>query len=687
MKGAGFARVAVGVPRVRVADVIFNRSQTAQVASLAAGDGADVIVFPELGITGHSNDDLFHQATLLDAAAAALGDLAQETQALESVIVVGAPLRMGGRLFNCAVVLHHGVPAGVIPKSYLPNYREFYEKRQFAAARDASSLTIEVLGTEVPFGPDLLFRFDHVPDLCMHVEICEDVWVPVPPSTWAALAGATLLVNLSASNITIGKAAYRRQLCASQSSRLIAAYAYTSAGFGESTTDLAWDGDGFIYDHGDLIAETKRFSDTNQIALADVDLERISQERLRMTSFIDCARDHLDALRRFRSIELTQPTPQREGLRRNIERFPFVPSDPVELDERCDEAFQIQVQGLVTRLEATARNRLVIGVSGGLDSTHALLVACRAMDRMGLPRTHILGVHMPGFATSPTTRSNAMQLMEAVGVEGRVVDIRPSAWQMLADLDHPVVSGADLHDVTYENVQAGERTSHLFRMANQHGGLVVGTSDLSELALGWCTFGVGDHMSHYNVNGSVPKTLISFLIRWAATNEQFEHAAETLVAVANTAISPELVPGDPDAHEPTQLTEQIIGPYALHDFFLYHLVRYGRRPSRILDLAHHAWGDPANGQWPPIIPAEQRRGYNVAAIAHWLRVFLERFFANQFKRSTLPNGPKIGSGGSLSPRGDWRAPSDASASVWLAELEAHLQGLGVASDGPGTPWP
>ena len=680
----GFVRVAVAVPRVKVADPDFNLARTIELTEQAAEAGVSVLAFPEFGLSGYSNDDLFHQTVLVDQAREALEQLVRRTASTDPLIIVGLPLLTEGRLFNCAAMLHRGRVIGVVPKSYLPNYREFYEKRQFAAARDALRPSIHLFGQDVPFGADLLVEFGDVPGLCVHVEICEDVWVPLPPSTFAAMAGATVLVNLSASNITIGKDAYRRQLCESQSSKLLAAYMYTSAGHGESTTDLAWDGHALVYEKGELLAETRRFAGEEQLAIADIDIESLVHERLQMTSFTDCATDHHDTLRKFRTVRIDAGnTTTAHLLRRHISRFPFVPSESAALNERCEEAFRIQVEGLTTRLEATGLDRVVIGVSGGLDSTHALLVACRAMDRLQLPRKNILGYSMPGFATSRTTRSNALQLMDTLGVTANEIDIRPSAQQMLSDLQHPAATGADLYDITFENVQAGERTSHLFRLANMHQALVLGTGDLSELALGWCTFGVGDHMSHYNVNASVPKTLIAYLVRWVAAHEELgEAASHTLTAIADTTISPELVPGETADGEPTQSTEDIIGPYELHDFFLYRLLRYGERPSRILTLAHHSWSDPSTGTWPDLLPQSRRHSYDLTELAHWLRVFLQRFFANQFKRSTLPNGPKIGSGGSLSPRGDWRAPSDASARIWLAELDAYVAAM-TETDGSG----
>jgi NAD+ synthase (glutamine-hydrolysing) len=672
----GFCRVAAAMPVVHLADPVLNLATTADLVERAESEGAAVVAFPELGISGYSIEDLVQQRALLDATRAAIEELADRSRAWRPLVVVGAPLAVDGRLHNCAVVLHRGEVLGVVPKSYLPNYREFYEKRQYSAAREAVRDVAVIGGAPVPFGADLLFECTDLEGLVVHVEICEDVWVPIPPSTFGALAGATVLVNLSASNITIGKAGYRHELASSQSARTIAAYLYTSAGAGESTTDLAWDGHGLVYENGRLLAESRRFDDTEQLVVADVDLERLLDDRMRMTSYGDSIADHRGSLA-FRRVAFELGAPDAGAaapeLRREVERFPFVPASPEGRDARCEEAFRIQTQGLVTRMRATGLERLVIGVSGGLDSTHALLVACRAVDDLDLPRTDVLAYTMPGFATSSGTRTNAWRLMESLGVTAAEIDIRPSATQMLTDLGHPAARGEAVHDVTYENVQAGERTSHLFRLANMHGGLVVGTGDLSELALGWCTYGVGDQMSHYNVNASVPKTLMQFLIRWVgASGELGAAVSDVLADVVETEISPELVPAD-DGEEIGQRTEDLIGPYDLHDFFLYYTARYGFRPSKVAFLAHQAWHDAGAGTWPDLVPEHRRRSYTYDEIVSWLRVFLQRFFAtSQFKRSAMPNGPKIGSGGSLSPRGDWRAPSDASAAAWLAELDrAH----------------
>ena len=672
----GFARVAVGVPAVRVADPPFNAERTIALARRAHAAGAALALFPELGLSAYSNDDLFHQDALLDATLVALESVVAASTDLRPLLLVGAPLRCEGKLFNCALAIHGGRVLGVTPKSFLPNYREFYEKRQFAAARDALGHTVELLGARVPFVPDLIYEAVGLPGLLIHAEICEDVWTPIPPSTYAALAGATVLCNLSASNITIGKADYRRALCAAQSGKCAAAYLYSAAGPGESTTDMAWDGHALIYENGELLTESERFADAEQLIVADLDLERLLQERMRLGSYTDTVADHRDALRRLRRVPFSFTPPAGDlPLQRHVERFPYVPDNPATRDARCYEAYNIQVHGLLKRLKATGIAKLIIGVSGGLDSTHALIVAAKTMDRLGLPRAHILAYTMPGFATSERTRANAHALMAALGVTASEIDIRPSATQMLKDIGHPYAQGEPVYDVTFENVQAGERTSHLFRLANRHNGLVLGTGDLSELALGWATYGVGDHMSHYNVNASVPKTLIQHLIRWVIGTGQLDAGANvTLQSILDTEISPELVPASAgETDEPAQSTEAKVGPYALQDFNLYYVTRYGFRPSKVAFLSYHAWSDAGRGAWPDGLPETKRVAYDLAAIKHWLDVFLFRFFQiSQFKRSAVPNGPKVGSGGSLSPRGDWRAPSDAEARVWLDELRANV---------------
>jgi len=668
----GFVRVAAAVPRVRIAEPILNADRTIELARRASDERAALVAFPELGLSGYSIEDLLHQQALLDGVLEGLRRLVAASAELFCAVVVGAPLRAEGGLFNAAVVVHRGRVLGVVPKSYLPEYREFYEKRHFRAARDLVGDELELLGETVPLTPRLLFGCSDVPGLTVHVEVCEDVWAPIPPSTYGALAGATVLVNLSDSNVTIGKADYRRLLCASQSARSIASYVFSSAGAGESTTDLAWDGQALIYENGDRLAETERFSDRDQLILADVNLDRLLADRTTTSSFGDSVHDHRRTLAGFRRVEFELGLPaEAVSLRREIERFPYVPANLATRNQRCEEVYSIQVQGLETRLRATGIEKVVIGVSGGLDSTHALIVCARALDRLGLPRTNVLAYTMPGFATSQMTLSNARALMEALGVSGSELDIRPAATQMLRDLGHPAAEGAPEYDVTYENVQAGERTSHLFRLANFHRALVVGTGDLSELALGWSTYGVGDQMSHYNVNASVPKTLIQFLLRWAIDTGQYnDRASEILQSVLDTAISPELIPNhDRDADRPGADSESVVGPYELQDFFLYYVLRFGFRPSKVAFLAHHAWRDRDIGPWPDLIPAERRNEYSLADVKRWLEVFLDRFFrTSQFKRSAMPNAPKVGSGGALSPRGDWRAPSDSTAETWLAEL-------------------
>jgi NAD+ synthase (glutamine-hydrolysing) len=675
----GLIRAAVAVPRVHLADPAANADATIALARRASDLGAAVVLFPELGLSGYSNDDLFHQQALLDACLVALDRLREASRALRPVICAGAPLVLTGRLYNCAVAIHAGHILAVVPKTYLPSYREFYEKRQFSGADDAVADEIRLLGATVPFGNDVLIEAADRPGLCLHMELCEDLWTPIPPSTYAALGGATVLLNLSASNITIGKAGYRNDLCAAQSGKCVAAYLYSAAGPGESTNDLAWDGHAVIFEDNQRLAESERFPRDDQLIAADIDLERLLAERMRITSFGDAARVHRDRIGRLRRVAFRLgPAPARgeprPALLRPIERFPYVPADADERDARCWEAYNIQAHGLAQRLSSSGIERIVIGVSGGLDSTQALLVAAHTMDRLGLPSSNILAYTMPGFATGADTRDNAHRLMRALGVTAHEIDIRPSCTQMLKDLGHPFADGEPVYDVTFENVQAGERTSHLFRLANRHGALVLGTGDLSEIALGWSTYGVGDQMSHYNVNASVPKTLIQYLIRWVIGSHQFD--AETnavLQAILDTEISPELVPAGADGDPGLQSTEAKIGPYALQDFNTYYISRFGYRPSKVAFLAWHAWHDRTRGDWPDNLPADRHAEYDLATIRHWLEVFLFRFFQiSQFKRTCMPNGPKVGSGGSLSPRGDWRAPSDAGAEVWLAELRRNV---------------
>ncbi len=668
----GFARVAVGVPECRVADPAFNAAQTIALAQQAAQGGAVLAAFPELGLSAYTCDDLFHQKALLDACEAALAQVVEATADLDIAIVVGAPLRVAHQLFNCAVVAAGGRVLGVVPKTYLPNYGEFYEARQFSAADCAIGTQIDLLGQTVPFGSELLFQMEKLPLFQFHVEICEDVWVPIPPSSYAAPAGATVLVNLSASNIVVGKSAYRHQLVSQQSARCLSAYMYTSAGRGESSTDLAWDGQALIYENGELLAESERFLNHSHLLFSDVDLERLSRERMRQSTFGQSVRRHADEVRRFRRVPVPVNPPLEDAelaLERRVARFPYVPADPQRRDARCKEVYNIQVQALAQRLSASGMKKVVIGISGGLDSTHALLVCAKAMDALDLPRSNILAVTMPGFATSTRTLQQARRLMAVVGCTASEIDIRPSCLQMLKDLGHPYANGEPVYDITFENVQAGERTNHLFRLANFSNAIVIGTGDLSELALGWCTYGVGDHMSHYSVNASVPKTLITHLVRWVAESGRLgDEGAQVLLDVLGTDVSPELVPGGAD-DKPEQKSEASIGPYELQDFNLYYTLRYGFAPSKVAFLSWTAWRDREAGAWPEAGHVV-RNEYDLAAIKRNLKIFLDKFFrTSQFKRTCIPNAPKVGSGGSLSPRGDWRAPSDSESVVWMREAD------------------
>lgn len=648
----GFVRVAACAPSVAPADPAANAERILKFWREADAENAAVLLTPELSLTGYAIDDLLLQDSLLSAVETALTQLKAESEKLFPILIVGAPIRLRGALYNCAVLIHRGEVLGIVPKSFLPNYREFYEKRYFGVAPDRHVHAIEFLGGGANFGANQIFYHSENPDFSFHVEICEDFWAPTPPSSKGALAGANILFNLSASNITIGKTEDRAVLCDSQSRRAIAAYVFAAAGNGESTTDLAWDGQIIAYEMGEKIAEGERFSRDPKLVLADIDVSRIAQERIRVGTFRDAAARMRDELFLWSRIRFEQELPKGPlPLKRKLDRLPFVPDDLAKRDRDCFEAYNIQVAGLAKRVETTGSNRVVIGVSGGLDSTHALIVIARAFDLLGLPRKNIIGVTMPGFATSSETKQSAWALMNALGIDAREVSIEPLAQRMLEDLDHPAARGEPVYDVAYENVQAGLRTDYLFRLANKEGGFVVGTGDLSELALGWCTYGVGDHMSHYNVNGGAPKTLIQYLIRWVVDSKLFDaQVSNTLIDVLNTEISPELVPG-----AAPQSTQAVVGPYELQDFNLFWLTRYGIAPSKILFLAWSAW----------------REKYDYATLKTWLELFLKRFFANQYKRSAVPNGPKIVSGGALSPRGDWRAPSDAPAATWLNELHAN----------------
>ena len=709
----GFARVAAVTLPVVPVDPAANAAAIIEQARALADDGVCLAAFPELCLTGYAIDDLLLSDVLLSDVLTAIETLRAASADLLTALVVGAPLRLGDRLYNCALVIQGGRVRGVAPKSYLPTYREFYEKRHFAPgdALPAGVESIELPGVRsgsdgaepvarVPFGANLLFEVDDVPGLTFHVEVCEDMWVPVPPSSLAALAGATVLVNISGSPITVGRAEDRELLARSSSARGLAAYVYAAAGQGESSTDLAWDGQTLVCENGELLGSTERFPDGPRATVVDVDIEGLRAERLRQGTFADNARTlsapvagspvaaatftDPAAFRRIGICAADLTAPRTDiGLRRRVDRFPFVPDDPARLAQDCYEAYNIQVAALVQRLGAIGNPKIVIGVSGGLDSTHALIVAARAMDRLGRPRSDIHAITMPGFATSAGTRRNAENLAVGLGCTFEELDIRATATQMLTEMGHPygeyartgvLPDGADerdLYDVTFENVQAGLRTDFLFRIANHRGGIVLGTGDLSELALGWCTFGVGDQMAHYGVNAGIPKTLIQHLIRWVVAEKLFDDAVgRTLLSILDTEISPELVPAE--AGGAIQSTQAKIGPYALQDFTLWHVLRRGSRPSRIAFLAHRAWSDADSGDWPEGLPPAEKVAYDLPEIRRWLELFHRRFFSNQFKRSTLPNGPKVVAGGSLSPRGDWRMPSDAAATAWLDELERNV---------------
>ena len=659
-------RVAAATPIATVGDPSRNAAATVAIARQAHDEAVDLVVFPELNLSSYAIDDLHLQSAAQAATRAAIDTVLAASADLKPVLLVGAALERNGRLYNCAVAIARGRVLGVVPKTFLPNYREYYEKRWFASGAGLTGLEIDLAGQRAPFGTDLIFAAEDLPHFVFHAEICEDYWAPTPPSTTGALAGALVCCNLSASNVVIGKSRERMLLSAAQSARAVCAYVYSAAGPGESTTDLAWDGQGSVHELGELLASSTRFSDDPELLVADVDCERLSQERLRTGTFNDAATVAAHPETRFRRIAFRcEPDFTDTGLRRDIRRFPFVPNTPEKLDEDCYEAFNIQVEGIAKRVQATGVQRLVIGVSGGLDSTHALIVAAKALDRLGRPRADILGITMPGFATSEGTKGNAWKLMRALGITAEEIDIRPAATRMLTDMGHPYGRGEPVYDVTFENVQAGLRTDYLFRIANQRAGLVVGTGDLSELALGWCTYGVGDQMSHYAVNAGVPKTLIQFLIRWAIQTDQYDAETDAVLeAILGQEISPELVPG-----EALQSTESKIGPYALNDFYAHYVIRHGLAPSKIAFLAWHAWRDAAAGRWPLGYPAEARTAYDLDTVKLWLERFLVRFFQlSQFKRSAIPNGPKVSAGGALSPRGDWRAPSDGTAAAWLEEL-------------------
>ena len=666
----GFARVAACTLVTAIADPRANGAEIVRIAGECSDQGVALAVFPELALTGYAIDDLLLQDALLDGVERAIGDLVEASRELLPVLLVGAPVRALGRVYNVALAIHRGTLLGVVPKSYLPNYREYYERRHFASGVGVVGAEIRLAGRSAPFGTDLLFASSDVPGLVVGVEICEDLWVACPPSGPAALGGALVLANPSGSPITIGKAETRRMLCLAQSQRCLAAYIYAAAGTGESTTDLAWDGQASVFEYGVALAETERFPAQAARAVTDVDLRRLANERLRQGTFDDNARAAAPA---YRTVEFELGAPAGDlGLLRPVTRFPFVPDDAARLRLDCYEGYNIQVSGLAQRLAAAKIERVVIGVSGGLDSTQALLVCARAFDRLGLPRSQILAYTMPGFATGGESKGNAHALMASLAVTAAELDIRDSARGMLEQIGHPFARGEAVYDITFENVQAGLRTDYLFRLANFHNAIVVGTGDLSELALGWCTYGVGDQMSHYNVNAGVPKTLIQHLIRFVISEDVLGADVHAVLGrILASEISPELVPVAEGATP--QSTEAVIGPYELLDFFLFYTLRHGFAPSRVAYLAWHAWHDRALGAWPPGFPEGLRNQYDLGTIKRWLAGFAGRFFGNsQFKRSALPNGPKMVAGGSLSPRGDWRAPSDGNARVWLEELKERV---------------
>lgn len=648
----GFLRAAVVSPELVVADVSFNTRCIISALEQAAAAGCRLAVFPELCLTAYSCADLFYQKALLEDAKEALLQVAGAAAQADIAAAVGLPLAIAGKLYNCLALVAGGRIVGVVPKTYLPSTNEFYEERWFTPGPLCPAQSVAIGEAAAPFGADLLFAADNLPGLVIGMEVCEDLWAVNPPSGDMALAGATVLLNGSASNELLGKVEYRRELVRQQSARCLAAYLYAGAGPGESTTDLVWAGHSLLAENGVILAETERFRFDTQIALADVDLERLLAERLKNNTYSSST-----AGRTFRTIPFTLPGEARSRaparfIRPGLSRTPFVPADPERRAAHCQEIFNIQATALAKRLRHTGTNRAVIGISGGLDSTLALLVTARAFDRLGLPRAGIVAITMPGFGTTGRTRGNAQKLAEALAVTLREIPIADAVRQHFRDIGHDEA----VHDITYENAQARERTQILMDVANQVGGFVVGTGDLSELALGWATYN-GDHMSMYHVNAGVPKTLVRYLVAWAAEAEFTGEAAAVLRDICATPISPELLPPDKDGAL-AQKTEQAIGPYELHDFFLFQVVRYAFPPRKVFALARQAF----EGMYPPEV------------ILRWLEVFYRRFFSQQYKRSAMPDGPKVGSV-ALSPRGDWRMPSDASPAVWLAELNALREAL------------
>lgn len=637
----GYVKVAAAVPRVKVADCKFNAREIEKEIIIAEGKGVQIIAFPELCVTGYTCGDLFAQQLLLEEAEMGLIQIVSNTRQLDIIAILGMPIAMNGVLLNAAVVIQKGKVLGVVPKTYLPNYKEFYEKRWFTSAVDVSERSVRLCGQVVPMGTDLLFE---TADTTFGIEICEDLWAPIPPSSSLALQGAEILFNLSADNEGIGKHNYLCSLISQQSARCIAGYVFCSCGFGESTTDVVFAGNGLIFENGSLIARSKRFSFEGQVIISEIDVEHLRTERRVNTTFSAC-RVHCAPGEAVR-VSTEYVNSKELNLTRCFDPHPFVPQG-VELNERCEEIFSIQVSGLAQRLVHTAAKSAVVGISGGLDSTLALLVCVKTFDKLEWSRKDIIGVTMPGFGTTDRTYTNALDLMNSLGITVREVSIKEACIQHFKDIDHDI----DVHDVVYENAQARERTQILMDIANQTWGMVIGTGDLSELALGWATYN-GDHMSMYGVNGSVPKTLVKYLVKWVAENDMDEASRMTLLDIVDTPISPELIPADENGNI-KQITEDLVGPYELHDFFLYYFLRCGFRPSKIFFLAVRTFKDV----------------YDEETIKKWLQTFFRRFFNQQFKRSCLPDGPKVGSI-SISPRGDWRMPSDASSEMWLREVES-----------------
>ena len=637
----GFLRLAVASPELKVGDIAFNTEKICRAIDRSTEQGCFFIVFPELCVTAYTCADLFMQNLLLVQARNAILKIADYTAEKQATTIIGAPLQVENRLFNSAVFISRGEILGIVPKTYLPNTMEFYEERWFSSGGDILGKEADLGGLEIPFGVDLLFQAENWPECRIGIEICEDVWVPNPPSGHMAVAGATVLVNLSASPEVLGKEEYRRMVVRSQSARCLGAYAYASAGPGESSTDLVFSGHSLIAENGAVLAETSRFEFDTQLSIADIDVERIANERLRNNNFAT-----FDPPHPFHIIEFAPFEANLQALRRPLRQTPFVPTGEEERCSRCREIFALQTTGLAKRLLHTGLSHAVIGLSGGIDSTLALLVTVKAFDKIGLERKNILAITMPGFGTTRRTRSNAEELAKDLGVDFRTIAIGPATLQHFRDIDQP----EERYDITYENAQARERTQILMDLANQANGLVVGTGDLSELALGWCTYNA-DHMSMYAVNSGVPKTLVRYLVGWCAQAEFSGETAKVLTDICVTPVSPELLPVDENGVNP-QKTEQEIGPYLLHDFFLFHAIRLNFRPAKILLLARMAFAE----------------NFSDEEITRWLRVFYRRFFSQQFKRSCLPDGPKVGTV-VLSPRGDWRMPSDASVDLWLKDLE------------------